>query len=43
VKNVTKGTSFTVTHALTERAGRVMLAGGMLNYVKQQVRASGSA
>ena len=43
VKNVTKGTTFTVTHALTERAGRVMLAGGMLNYVKQQVRASGSA
>ena len=36
VKNVTKGTTFTVEHTLTERAVQVVLAGGMLNYVKAQ-------
>jgi len=34
VKNVTKGASFEVAHALTERARKVLLAGGMLNYVR---------
>lgn len=38
VKNVTKGTVFETTHALTERARQVILAGGMLNYVKQRVK-----
>ena len=38
VKNVTKGTTFETTHALTERARHVILAGGMLNFVKQQVK-----
>ncbi len=33
VRNATKGTSFKVTHTLTERALNVLLAGGMLNYV----------
>ena len=37
VRNMTKGTSFAVTHALTERARQVILAGGMLNFVRQPV------
>lgn len=35
VKNVTKGTTFTVTHDLTERQTAIVLAGGLLNYTKQ--------
>ncbi|MGZ4031552.1 MAG: aconitate hydratase [Tumebacillaceae bacterium] len=36
VKNVTKGTTFTVTHDLTERQIAIVLAGGLLNYTKKQ-------
>lgn len=36
VKNVTKGTTFTVQHDLEERAIEVVLAGGLLNYTKKQ-------
>jgi len=39
VENRTKGTRVKVAHALTERARQVVLAGGMLNHVKQQVAA----
>lgn len=34
VKNTTKQTTFSVTHSLTERAREVLVAGGMLNYVR---------
>ncbi|MFH1530916.1 MAG: aconitate hydratase [Pseudomonadota bacterium] len=36
VKNLTQGTEFGVTTDLSERASRVVLAGGMLNYIKEQ-------
>lgn len=36
VKNVTKGTTFTVTHDLTGRQIDIILAGGLLNYTKHQ-------
>jgi aconitate hydratase len=36
VKNVTKGTTFTVTHDLTDRQIAIVLAGGLLNYTKKQ-------
>ncbi len=37
VRNVTKGKTFAVTHTLTDRARQVLLAGGMLNFVRQAV------
>jgi aconitate hydratase len=42
VSNKTKGTTFEVTHALTDRARKVLLAGGMLNFVKSQVQSAGA-
>ncbi|MDD5687440.1 MAG: aconitate hydratase [Elusimicrobia bacterium] len=32
IKNITKDTSFTVTHDLTQRQLKILLAGGLLNY-----------
>jgi aconitate hydratase len=34
VRNVTKGRSFSVAYALSERQRRILLAGGALNLVK---------
>jgi aconitate hydratase len=34
VRNLTKGTAFEVTHSLTERQVKVLLGGGLLNYIK---------
>jgi aconitate hydratase len=42
VSNKSKGTTFEVTHALTARARKVLLAGGMLNFVKSQVQSAGA-
>jgi aconitate hydratase len=36
VRNVTKGTSFQAKHDLTERQRRIVLAGGLLNYVRER-------
>ncbi len=36
VRNVTQGGEFTVRHGLTERQREIMLAGGLLNYVKER-------
>ena len=36
VKNVTKGVEFKVRHDLSERQAAIILAGGLLNYTKQQ-------
>ncbi len=36
VKNLTQGTEFGVVADLSERARQVVLAGGMLNYIKEQ-------
>lgn len=36
VKNVSKGTTIPVTHALSERQRQIILVGGLLNYIKQQ-------
>ena len=36
VKNLTKGTEFKVRHDLTDRQAQIVLAGGLLNYTKQQ-------
>ena len=36
VKNTTKGTEFKVSAALSDRQKDVILAGGMLNYIKEQ-------
>jgi aconitate hydratase len=36
VRNLTKGTSFQAKHGLTERQRRIVLAGGLLNYVRQR-------
>jgi len=40
VRNVTRGGEFRVRHGLTERQRQIMLAGGLLNYVK--ARAEGA-
>ncbi len=39
ITNVTKGTTVAVRHALTERQVDVILAGGLLNYFRDQARA----
>ncbi|OEH86613.1 aconitate hydratase [Desulfuribacillus stibiiarsenatis] len=39
VKNVTKGTEFTVEYDLSERQISILLAGGQLNYTKMQAEA----
>jgi len=39
VNNVTKGTSFTVEYDLSDRQINILLAGGQLNYTKQQAEA----
>jgi aconitate hydratase len=36
VKNVTKGTEFQVTYELSERQRNIILAGGMLSYIKNK-------
>jgi len=36
VRNVTQGGEFRVRHGLTERQREIMLAGGLLNYVKER-------
>jgi aconitate hydratase len=36
VKNVTQGTEFGVVTELSERAKQIVLAGGMLNYIREQ-------
>ncbi|BCJ86967.1 hypothetical protein skT53_19520 [Effusibacillus dendaii] len=36
VQNVTKGTQVTVKHDLTKRQSEILVAGGLLNYTKQQ-------
>jgi aconitate hydratase len=36
VKNVTKGTQFEVVADLSERARQIILAGGMLNFIREQ-------
>jgi aconitate hydratase len=36
IKNVTKGTTIPVKHSLSERQRQVVLAGGLLNYIKQK-------
>jgi hypothetical protein len=36
VRSVAKGTEFKVRHGLTDRQRKMVLAGGLLNYVKQQ-------
>lgn len=36
VKNVSKGTTIPITHALSERQRQIILVGGLLNYIKQQ-------
>ncbi|MGB9662191.1 MAG: aconitate hydratase [Moorellaceae bacterium] len=38
VKNLTRGTAFQVRHGLSERQKKILLAGGLLNYTKQQLR-----
>ena len=35
VKNLTKGTTFAVKHGLSERQRKIVVAGGLLNYIKQ--------
>lgn len=37
VKNLTRGTAFQVRHGLSERQKKILLAGGLLNYTKQQL------
>lgn len=37
VKNLTRGTAFHVRHGLSERQKKILLAGGLLNYTKQQL------
>jgi aconitate hydratase len=36
IRNVAKGTEFKARHGFTERQRKIVLAGGLLNYVKQQ-------
>jgi aconitate hydratase len=36
VKNITQGFEFPVKHNLSERQCKVLLAGGLLNYVRRQ-------
>jgi aconitate hydratase len=38
VRNTTRGTEFRVKHGLTERQREIMLAGGLLNYVKERAK-----
>ncbi|HEY4682463.1 MAG TPA: aconitase family protein, partial [Candidatus Acidoferrales bacterium] len=35
IKNLAKGTTFPVKHGLSERQRQIVLAGGLLNYIKQ--------
>ncbi|GFN22417.1 aconitate hydratase [Thermanaeromonas sp. C210] len=37
VRNVTRGTSFQVRHGLSPRQRKILLAGGLLNYTKQNL------